>query len=238
MLKIKNITKRYGRHEVVSELNLTIPIGSIFGLLGPNGAGKTTLIRIITGLLEPDSGSISLLGGKPRDLKVRQQLGYLPQEAALYPGLTVKENLQFFGRCYGINGAALETRLAELLTLTELTEQKNQLVEELSGGTARRVLLASALVHRPRFLILDEPTSGVDPLLRRKFWKWLRALSLEGASVLVTTHHLAEAEACEQILFLRHGKALDVGEPKALMKRYHAPDLEAAFLAATLEGSP
>ncbi|OGH00522.1 MAG: hypothetical protein A2600_01540 [Candidatus Lambdaproteobacteria bacterium RIFOXYD1_FULL_56_27] len=234
MLRLKNLNKRFGSHEVLSSLDLEIQPGSVFGLLGPNGAGKTTLIRMIVGLLEPDGGTLEVLGGSPHDLGVRQKIGYMPQEPALYPGLTVAENLTFFGRCFGLGRVELKSRLEEMLELTELTDQRDQLVEQLSGGTARRVLLATTLIHHPRFLVLDEPTSGVDPLLRRKFWLWLQDLARKGATVLVTTHHISEAEVCAQVLFLRHGKALATGEPQALMARFGTNNLEAAFLAATL----
>ncbi len=234
MLQIENITKRFGSREAVAGLNLHIPVGAVYGLLGPNGAGKTTLIRMIVGLLAPDAGSLTLLGGSPQDLAVRSQVGYMPQDVALYPNLTVAENIAFFGHCYGLDGAALKHRLEELLHLTELTGERNRLVEELSGGTARRVLLATALVHHPKFLVLDEPTAGVDPLLRRKFWQWFRSLAAQGTSILVTTHHIAEAAACEEVIFLRRGHQLDAGTPQELMQRYPSQDLEAAYLAATL----
>ncbi|MDT8448356.1 MAG: ABC transporter ATP-binding protein [bacterium] len=235
MLALHQVVKRFGGKVVVAGLDLKVPQGSIYGLLGPNGAGKTTLIRMIVGLLDPDQGEIELLGGRPRDLGVRRRLGYMPQDLALYPGLSVAENLKFFGVCYGQVGAQLESRLDELLALLELQKEADQLVEHLSGGTARRCLLASTLIHRPDFLVLDEPTAGVDPLLRRKIWHWLTDLAQSGVTILITTHHISEAQACNEVLFMRHGQSLDKGSPQELMDRYGAADLEAAFLSATLD---
>ncbi|MDH4224862.1 MAG: ABC transporter ATP-binding protein [Deltaproteobacteria bacterium] len=239
MLAIHNLTKTYGGLTALDHLTLSIPEGEIFGLLGPNGAGKTTLLRILTGLVAPTGGKVELFGRyAPTQPEVRAMVGYMPQQDALYPGLTVSENIRFFGRMYGLNGEALETRLEEVLALVELSHRRDGLVSTLSGGMTRRAMLASAMVHHPRLLILDEPTSGVDPSLRLRFWGWFSRLVDNGMSILITTHHISEASHCHQVVFLREGRLLEQGEPHRLMKQYGTADLEAAFVQATEQKGP
>ncbi|MDH4121096.1 MAG: ABC transporter ATP-binding protein [Deltaproteobacteria bacterium] len=234
MLQVDRVTKQFGKLKALDELTLAVPEGQIFGLLGPNGAGKSTLIRIITGLLPPTSGTITLLGSKdPTDMEIRRQVGYMPQDAALYPGLTIAENVRFFGRIYGVPETVISQRMEEDLELVELTHRKDSVVETLSGGMVRRTMLLTALIHRPRFLILDEPTVGVDPELRLKFWDWLAQLVQRGSSILITTHHISEAVRCAKVVFLREGKRLEEGPPRELMARYGSQDLEEAFVKAT-----
>jgi len=234
MLSLEHVSMRLGAVLALDDLSLEIPEGMVFGLLGPNGAGKTTLIRLAMGLLRPTAGRIRLFGDQePGGRAVRARLGYMPQQAAIYPGLSVLENVQFFGRLYGVPEPVLARRAAEALEMVELTARRDALVGTLSGGMVRRAMLATTMIHEPRLLILDEPTAGVDPLLRLRFWDWFRRLQGQGTSVIVTTHHITEASRCERVVFLREGRLLAQGPPAELTARYGAADLEAAFVAAT-----
>jgi len=234
MIVLERLQKSFGPLTALHELTLTIPGGTIFGLLGPNGAGKTTLLRLIMGLLAPDGGRIVLFdGAAPGDPEAARQIGYMPQQIALYEELSTRENVRFFGRLYGLRGEELEARCADVLERVELGDEAERPVLQLSGGMQRRAMLASALVHRPRLLILDEPTAGVDPTLRLRFWDWFATLAGEGTSILVTTHHIAEAVHCQEVLFLRAGRLLERGRPGELTARYGGADLEAAFVQAT-----
>ena len=232
-IRIEGLQKHYPHHPLFQDFSLSVDKGSVIGLLGPNGAGKTTLIKLITGLMTPDAGRIRLFEELiPGSSKASRQIGYMPQQIALYGGLTVWENLLFFGRLYGLVGDALESRCTETLQRVRLTKERDTPVHSLSGGMARRALLATAVVHRPKLLLLDEPTAGVDPMLRREFWNWLEGMTAEGTTILVTTHHIAEASRCKEVLFLLGGKVLERGTPQALMERYHEADLEKSFLRA------
>ncbi|MDH5560677.1 MAG: ABC transporter ATP-binding protein [Deltaproteobacteria bacterium] len=234
MLKIEGLTKRFGKLTAIDNLNLNIPEGLKFGLLGPNGSGKTTLLRMITGLIEPTHGKITLFGKwTPTSRMIRRRVGYMPQQTAVYPGLTVSENIRFFGRIYGLSGRPLEDRLNDILELVELGDKKKEVLSNLSGGMVRRVLLATALIHNPPLLILDEPTAGVDPVLRLKFWDWVDLLVKQGVSIIITTHHISEAERSDQVVFLREGKIIQQGKPFDIMKRFQANNLEAAFVRST-----
>ncbi len=234
MLSITALSKQFGQHQILTKLHLEIAEGEVFGLLGPNGAGKTTLIRIIMGLIKPDGGDVLLFGKyRPGSIEARRLIGYMPQQHSVYPGLSVLENVLFFGRMYRMQDADLHQRAVDILQMVELEHRKNDLVANLSGGMIRRVMLATALVHRPRLLILDEPTAGVDPLLRIKFWDWFANMVESGTSIIVTTHNISEAERCRNVVFLRNGQKLEQGTPQELMSSYHADNLEAAFVEAT-----
>ncbi|MDH5541739.1 MAG: ABC transporter ATP-binding protein [Nitrospinota bacterium] len=236
ILDIENLTKVFGKLTAVDDLSLSIPSKTIFGLLGPNGAGKTTLIRMIAGLVHPTKGKIRLFGNlPPESLKARGQIGYMPQDISIYPGLSVLENIYFFGRIYGLEKEKLIRNAEEALEFVELSAKRNTQVSELSGGMVRRVSLATALVHKPKFLVLDEPTAGVDPLLRLKIWTLLEELASEGTSILITTHHISEARECGNVVFMRNGSLIDQGAPQSIMDKYSASDLESAFVKATEE---
>jgi ABC-2 type transport system ATP-binding protein len=239
VIEIAHVRKSYHGHTALHDLTLSIPEGRIFGLLGPNGAGKTTLLRLVMGVMRPDSGDITLFDGlRAGASEATRRIGYMPQQLALYEGLSVRENVEFFGRMYGLGGAELKARTREVLERVDLLERQDSQAGTLSGGMMRRAMLASALVHGPRLLILDEPTAGVDPLLRIRFWDWFRQLAAEGITVLVTTHHISEASRSGEVLFLREGRILERGEPAALIARYGAADLEAAFVQATRDTVP
>ena len=240
MIQLDQLSKRLGTVQAIDGITMAIPRAIVFGLLGPNGAGKTTLIRMLAGLITPTTGSITLFGdsapGRPRALR---RIGYMPQAAALYPGLSIRENLRFSGRLYGVAEPQLSRRSEEVLDLVELGQRRNDLVGTLSGGMVRRVMLASTMMHQPELLILDEPTAGVDPLLRLKFWEWFERLRQGGTTILVSTHHISEAVRCQRVIFLRLGRVLEDGPPRELMAKYRTNDLEAAFVEATrLEHEP
>lgn len=233
MLDIQNLSIRLGKTQAIDQLDLAIDEGQVFGLLGPNGAGKTTLIRAIMGLIAPGSGEIRMFGQHhPGATQIRGLIGYMPQQLAVYRGLSVLENLMFFGRMYRVANSELTRRATEILEMVELSGRRDDLVANLSGGMIRRVMLATAMIHHPRLLILDEPTAGVDPLLRIRFWDWFAQMVAAGTSIIVTTHNISEASRCGNVVFLRNGTMLEQGTPQQLMHKYQSEDLEAAFVEA------
>jgi ABC-2 type transport system ATP-binding protein len=219
-LRIDGLTKRYGAVEAVAGVSFEIRQGEVFGLLGLNGAGKTTLISMLATDRPPSGGDAVLFGHSIWNERraVRQMIGVAPQEIALYPMLTAAENLRFFGRIYGLRGAELENRLEELLHRVGLENRGGDYVAKFSGGMKRRLNLAVALVHRPRLILLDEPTAGVDPQSREEILKIVRQLRNDGNAILYTTHSMAEAEGlCDRLGILNEGKLVAVGTLDALL---------------------
>lgn len=211
MLKIAGLTKTYGNRSVLQDLNLTIAASEIYGLLGPNGAGKTTTLNILCGLLKADQGSLEIQG-RPPSAQTRRLIGVAPQETLLYRSLTCAENLQFFASLYGLRGRQQRQRVAECLELVGLGDRASTVAETLSGGMQRRLSLAIALVHHPKLLILDEPTTGLDIEARYEIWNLIRSLHKQGTAVLLTTHLLDEAERlCQRIGILKQGRILAEG---------------------------
>ena len=202
----------------------------VLGLLGPNGAGKTTLIRILLGLTRPTTGDATVFGQPVDHPSVRARVGYMPQDLAVYTDLTVAENLELFGRLYGLGGARLEARSREVLAVVRLTERRRSLVAELSGGMRRRVSFAAALLPDPDLLLLDEPTVGVDPMLRSEFWEYFHRLTESGKTIVLTTHYLEEANRAHGVVFLYGGAVLATGSPEEVKARAGAASLEDAFL--------
>jgi len=219
-LEAESLGKVYGKKVVLHNFTLKVKKGSIFGLLGPNGAGKSTFIRIVSGLEKQDSGELSLLGAKAGK-ESRRQLGIAPQENSIYPLLTCMENLTYFGSLYGVTGKTAKERAANLLEELGLTEKKNVIAEYLSGGMKRRLSLACALMHQPKIIMLDEPTTGLDPATRIKMWETVRRIVREtGATLILTTHYMEEAEAlCGRIAFVNGGQVVAEGTPNELKKR-------------------
>jgi ABC-2 type transport system ATP-binding protein len=215
-------------------LDLEVPQGAFFGLLGPNGAGKTTLIRSVVGLTRPDRGAIDVFGVPalgPRGPETRTMIGYAPQEVALDRFVSVRDLLRLHGRYFGMNRADAAERAEEMLSAFDLTQKARTSANLLSGGMRRRLLLARALLHRPRLVILDEPTAGVDLELRRDLWAYIRMLHRGGITILLTTHYIEEAEAlCERVAFIRAGRIAAEGAPAALRERYAAGRLEDVYL--------
>ncbi len=213
-LRVAGLTKRYGTTTAVSALNFEIAQGEIFGLLGPNGAGKTTTIAMLATQRAPSSGDATLFGHSARKdpYRVRQMIGFAPQEVSLYPALTAAENLQFFGRIYGVKQSDLRDRVDELLALVGLDAHRDAQVGIFSGGMKRRLNLAVSLVHRPKLILLDEPTAGVDPQSREQILKIIGGLRDDGNAILYTTHYMEEAERlCDRLGILSEGKLVAVG---------------------------
>ena len=207
-IEMRNVTKRWGDKIGVREISLEMPQGHIFGLVGPSGCGKTTTVRLLTGVYSPTEGELRVLGATPQnfDKRARERIGYMPQLFVLYPTLTVWENLNFVASLYGLNWFRRRKRLEELLEFVELAPARNTLSDKLSGGMKRRLQLACSLVHRPQLLFADEPTAGVDPVLRGKFWDGFHTLKEEGRTLLVTTQYVSEIEYCDLVGVMRGGK--------------------------------
>src|SRR5881396_2414217 len=206
-VETRNLTRRFGALTAVRQLTLRIEEGEVFGLLGPNGSGKTTTIRMLCGLLEPSEGQATVAGidvtAAPE--QVKQRIGYMAQKVGLYEDLTTAENLDFYAGIYGLRGAAKQGRLAQVAAFLDLGERLGQLAGELSGGWKQRLALACALIHEPALLFLDEPTAGVDPAARRRFWRTIHALAQAGTTILVTTHYMEEAEQCGRLAMMSRG---------------------------------
>jgi ABC-2 type transport system ATP-binding protein len=222
---VENVVKSFGTLRALDGLTLRVKQGEIYGLLGPNGSGKTTLIRAIVGLVAPDSGTVTVLGRRMPDLDILSQVGYMTQQAALYPDLSVEENLRFFA---AISGA--DSNVTEVLKTVELEQRRNSVVATLSGGMRQRCSLACALVHRPRLLLLDEPTVGVDPQLRVQFWDHFRDMAAAGTTIVVSSHVMDEAERCQRLGLIRLGKLLGEGTPDEVRASAGTNNLEEAFL--------
>ena len=224
------LTKKFGDFTALDNLDLKIRKGEVYGLLGPNGAGKTTTIRLLCGLVKYGSGEAFVLGSKIPDHSISDKIGYMPQETALYKGLSVKQNMEFFGEIYGLSKARIDERISELLKFIDLEKWKEELIINLSGGMKHRVSLACALIHEPELLFLDEPTVGVDPELRVTFWEYFNNLKQNNITILITTHYLDEAKHCDRIGFMKSGSLIAEGEPKEILKISGKTSLEDAFL--------
>jgi ABC-2 type transport system ATP-binding protein len=222
---VENVVKSFGTLKALDNVTLRVRQGEIYGLLGPNGAGKTTLIRSIVGLVAPESGTVTVLGRQMPDLDILGRVGYMTQAAALYADLSVEENLRFFA---AISGA--DSNVDEALKLVELDQRRKSVVATLSGGLKQRCSLACALVHRPRLLLLDEPTVGVDPQLRVQFWDHFRDMAAAGTTIVVSSHVMDEAERCQRLGLIRFGKLLGEGSPNELRAAAGTNNLEEAFL--------
>ena len=224
----KDLTRRFGKFVAVDKVNFTISYGEIFGFLGANGAGKSTTVRMLCGILAPSEGTAIVDGCdvSTQPEQIKQSIGYVSQRFSLYTDLTVEENLRFYGEIYGVLGDSFSRRLVEVMTATGLTDYRNRLAAELSGGWRQKLALANAILHKPRILFLDEPTAGIDPLFRRAFWELLYQLADEGVALFITTHYMEEAERCNQIAFISQGKLLKIGSPQMLKKEVSGQLLE------------
>ena len=222
ILNATAVEKRYAGRPALRGVTLEVAPGELFGLLGPNGAGKTTFLSILAGLLDADAGGVTLFG-RPftsRDAEARRGVGLATQDLAVYPELTTRENLLFFGRLYGLAGTALKQRADEMLALAALTDRANDRVGTFSGGMKRRLNLAVALVHRPRLLILDEPTTGVDPQSRNHIFEQVRRLNAAGLTVIYTSHSMEEVQAlCPRLAILDHGRVIACDTVTNLLRR-------------------
>ena len=221
VVQARELTKMFGDETAVDSLTLHVPRGTIFGFIGPSGCGKTTTVRLFTGVHRPTSGEVTVLGKNPYDFTKsdREKIGYLIQNFVLYPELTVWENLNFAASFYGVSLMGRAKRFNKLLEFVELKEDKGKLASALSGGMKRRLSLAATLVHNPELLFLDEPTAGIDPLLRRKFWDYFKELQKEGHTLFVTTQYVGEAAYCDLVGVMYDGKLLMVETPENLRKK-------------------
>jgi len=221
-ITVTDLTKRFGAFTAVDNVSFSVKRGEIFGFLGANGAGKSTTIRMMCGILQPTSGTASI-GGYDINTKtdnVKLNIGYMSQRFSLYDDLTVEQNINFFGGVYGLRGPRLRERKKWVVEMADLAGREGSLTKTLSGGWKQRLALGCAILHEPKILFLDEPTGGVDPISRRKFWELINHLSSEGITILVTTHFLDEAEYCNDILLINAGKLIASGSPLE-MKNEH-----------------
>ncbi len=233
LLSVKHLVKRYGGQTVVDDLSFHIEPGECLGVIGPNGAGKTTTIRMCLGLAEPDGGDIAYFDDQrmPRDaLDIKAQLGVVAQLDTLDPDFTAAENLLVFDRYFGLPDAVIRERIPQLLEFAALTQKGNAKPGQLSGGMKRRLSLARALINQPRLLLLDEPTTGLDPQARHLMWERLQVLLQEGKSILLTTHFMDEAERlCDRLLVLDHGRKIAEGRPRDLIAQHLEPEVVEVF---------
>jgi ABC-2 type transport system ATP-binding protein len=226
IIETKDLTIRFGDEVAVDSMSIYVPDGAIFGLIGPSGCGKTTTVRLMTGIYKPTSGEVRVLGKDPADFTSsdREQIGYLLQQFVMYPDLSVWENLNFAASYYGVT-IFRRKRLNKLLDFVELSEHKNKISRVLSGGMNRRLSLAATLVHNPKLLFLDEPTAGIDPILRVKFWDYFRELQAQGHTLVVTTQYVGEAEYCDLVGIMSAGKLLYVDSPEELRKKAYGGEI-------------
>ena len=232
-IEIHDLKKQFGDFVAVDGISFNIPRGKIFGFLGPNGSGKSTTIRMLCGVLSPTSGSGTVLDMDIlRDSeKIKQNIGYMSQKFGLYEDLTIMENLQFFGSVYGIPKRELNNRIDEILDLCALSGREESIVGILSGGWKQRIALGCSLLHRPKLLILDEPTAGVDPVSRRIFWEVIHSLAKGGITILVTTHYMDEAESCDLLGFIYRGKLIALGSVKEIIEQNGKRNIEDIFIS-------
>src|SRR5918996_4583544 len=231
-ISIQRLTVARGGREVLRGLDLDIRSGSVTGLLGPSGSGKTTLIRSIVGVQIVAAGSVTVLGMPAGSAELRRRVGYVTQAPAVYDDLTVRENLAYFARIVGVGGERVEA----VIDRVGLREQRDQVAATGSGGERARLSLATALLHEPEVLVLDEPTVGLDPVLRRDLWDFFHELADGGSTLLVSSHVMDEADRCEQLILIRDGDVLAVETPHRLRERTGETDLDAAFLALIERG--
>ena len=231
---VEHLSKRFGDFVAVSDVNLRVGKGEIFGFLGPNGAGKSTTIRILCGLLAPSEGQAIVAGfdvaSEPE--KVRENIGYMSQRFSLYDDLTVEENINFFMGIYGVDRTRRAARKQYALEMAGLVGQEETMTRTLSGGWKQRLALGCAILHEPPIVFLDEPTSGVDPIARRAFWDLIYQLSEAGQTVFVTTHYMDEAEYCHRVALLYHGKMIALGTPAELKSSMTKTSMEEVFVAS------
>jgi ABC-2 type transport system ATP-binding protein len=218
VVETQGLTKRFGNFTAVDHIDFEVRRGEIFGFLGPNGSGKTTTIRMALGLLAPTEGQVKILGMKVDGdtSKIRPRVGYMSQRFSLYNDLNVMQNLQFYGKAYGLNNSELKTRIQEALEMSDLVGRENTKTKDLSGGWRQRLALNAAILHKPELLFLDEPTAGVDPVSRRAFWDLLYHQVTQGVTVFVTTHYMDEAEHCHRLAFIQRGQLIAYGSPEQI----------------------
>lgn len=227
LITMDHVTKTFGSQNAVTDITWQIEPGEIFGIVGPSGCGKTTAVRLMTGVYIPTSGTVTLLGKNPAAFTARdrEQLGYMPQLFVLYPNLNVMENMRFAASMYGVSPFKRRKRIDELINFVELDKARKTQAVNISGGMQRRLQLAAALVHEPALLFADEPTAGIDPVLRGRFWDQFKELKAQGKSLVVTTQYVSEVAYCDRVAVMRNGKLLMVDTPDNLRRRALGSDI-------------
>lgn len=227
---LQNVSKSFGKKEVLHDLSLQIEKAEIFGLVGPSGSGKTTLIKLIAGINQASKGNVFVYNINMPNLNEMKRIGYMAQADALYEELSAYENADFIATMYGLKGKHKKERIKEVFDLVQLSQHMKKQVQHFSGGMKKRLSLAIALLHEPEILILDEPTVGIDPLLRKTIWGKFYELKKKGTTIIVTTHIMDEAEFCERLGLIREGNLVAVGTPEELKKRVSSERIEDVFL--------
>jgi len=229
-IKIEHVNKSFGKKQVIFDISLEVPYSQILGLLGPSGSGKSTIVKMIAGIDVPTSGEVYLLGEKMPKLSMMHKIGYMAQSDALYEELTAEENITFFASMYKLTKSKRKQRIAEVMDLVNLSDHLKKQVKQYSGGMKRRLSLAIALIHEPPVLILDEPTVGIDPVLRKSIWDELYNLNKNGTTIIVTTHVMDEADKCNNLGMIRDGKLIALGSPNEIKRASNSNTIEEAFL--------
>ncbi|MEG9296166.1 ABC transporter ATP-binding protein [Mangrovibacillus sp. Mu-81] len=230
IIQVSNLSKSFKTQDVLKGVSLDIEQGEIYGLLGPSGSGKTTLIKLMIGLELPSSGSVTFKGSRLKAKKLYPSIGYMSQSDALYQDLTAKENLAFTASLYGLKKAQREQQIEKVMEMVDLLPHLNKPVHQFSGGMKRRLSLAIALLHDPEVLFLDEPTVGIDPVLRKEIWDGFRKLKEDGRTIIITTHVMDEAERCDRLGLLQHGEIISSDTPAAIKTQYGVGSIEEVFL--------
>lgn len=230
VIHAEHVQKSFGKKNVLQDISLEISCGEIFGILGPSGCGKTTLIKILGGMLSATSGEVTILNKKIPNMQALREIGYMAQSDALYLDLTARENLDFFGRIYGLPKPVLEERINTTMQMVNLLKDLDRPVRSYSGGMKRRLSLAGTLLHNPKIIILDEPTVGIDPVLRQNIWQELRNLAQTGITIVLTTHVMDEAEKCNRLAMMQAGRLIACDTPAQLMQATGSKSIEEAFI--------
>jgi ABC-2 type transport system ATP-binding protein len=230
IIQLNDLSKSFKTHQVLKNVSLDIRPGEIYGLLGPSGSGKTTLIKMMIGLELPSSGNVTFKGNKLKAKEVYPSIGYMAQSDALYEELTAKENLAFTASLYGLKKERRKQQIEKVMEMVDLLPHLDKPVHQFSGGMKRRLSLASALLHDPDVLFLDEPTVGIDPVLRKEIWDGFHQLKREGRTIIITTHVMDEAERCDRLGLLQHGEIISSDTPAAIKTHYGVASIEDVFL--------
>ncbi|MCI1286962.1 ABC transporter ATP-binding protein [Pediococcus pentosaceus] len=232
IIELKNIAKSFGKQNVLKNINLNVQQGQVVGLIGPSGSGKSTIIKIALGMEVADKGTAEIFEAKMPNRKLLSKIGYMAQTDALYMTLTGFENLKFYAKMKGIKSSELQLQIDHVAEVVDLKDALNKRVEGYSGGMMRRLSLGIALLGNPKLLILDEPTVGIDPALRRKIWRELKRIKNNGQSILITTHVMDEAEQVDEVALILDGNVIALDSPKNLKRQYDVPSIEDVFLKA------